>query len=339
MSILDVSGNAEFPQRGKIIVGEGEHQVPVKLVKEVFTELTEKSESLDKSFKKPYRIKFEDIEQLHHKITQTINQYNVINQSLRFVIYYSDNTKDELKSFESASKLSANSSSQVESIYLKYEFIIHVPSTKKLETYSMALRMVSPIAMSKRMKNISFFSPPPPILRVMGARTALLKIDYADYTVARSLQTTVIEWFSAIECASENKFMRFLQKNSLYIPRLLAMLLVLLNSFFFYDYLRFVDASKISSNVLLLKFLILFFVFTTLFLNFSIYIGRFIENSIDGWTPVSYIMFNKRDETEMQKFVKVNHGSLIRAAVGGIVSGGTSLIGKVVLSYILKEII
>ena len=65
------------------VIGESSKSSVVSLqtLQGIYNELTGKSETVGKSYSKPIRVKFSDIEQLNHKITQVCEQYNVADSS------------------------------------------------------------------------------------------------------------------------------------------------------------------------------------------------------------------------------------------------------------------
>src|SRR6516162_8968730 len=102
-------------------------------------------------------------------------------------------------------------SEPVESILLKYEFLIILPNVTKAQTYSIAIRVVSRLALERRMREGTASPFLPRFIRLMGRNTGSVEISYADYTVARNFLSTIDDWFKTIPCSMENRLMKFLQ--------------------------------------------------------------------------------------------------------------------------------
>ncbi len=335
----DDDGSRLQPGISRVLVGEDGQGLSAQIVREVFTVLTEKNESLDEFFRKPYQINFSDIEQLHRKVEQTMVQYHVISKGLRFIIYYINDTKNEISSFEEMLRLSASSSSQVESVYLKYSFIVNPPSGKKVESYSVSVRIMSTIALQNRLNSVSFLGSSPNILRIMGGCTAISKIEYMDYTVARAFQTTINEWFSELNHADELVAIRFLQRYSHNIPKILSLMTVLAACLFIYQ--GVVDGEFIKGNdsAHFARFSIVAFALIFASHSLSNWFARYIEGSIDGWAPISYVHLNKRDESEIKKFERTNKKSILKAVAGLVATLCISIVTKVVVTLITAKII
>lgn len=222
---MDINQNlGKDTNSGSVAVGTSGHVVPLKVIQAVFSEITSKDSSLTQEFRKNYQIDFNAIEQLNTKIIQTMKTYNIEGLSASYVICYINNSKDEFPKFEEFKKLSANSSKQVESIYIKYDFLIKNPSSTEFQTYTLTLRILSHIAMI----NKSDF---PKMFFLLGGANAVLKISYKDYIIARAFKTTVADWFETIKCDDEYHFIKFLQKISFIIPNIMRLLSI--NSFLF----------------------------------------------------------------------------------------------------------
>ena len=208
----DSESNGSEGTSGDIaVIGESSKsaQVSLQTLQGIYNELTGKSEEVGKSYSKPIRVKFSDIEQLNHKITQACEQYNVVSGSCSVTVYYVDDTRDQFSSFDRFRLHNSGSTSPVESVLLKYNFLVLLPKTKKPQSYTVSIRLASRVAVSKRMKS-EFYGTPPSIFRLMGNRTAVVEIQYVDYMVARNFLNLIDEWFKGIPTATEFKPLHWL---------------------------------------------------------------------------------------------------------------------------------
>lgn len=321
-----------------VAIGDDDRQISVKLVQDIFNEITTKNTAITESFTKSYQIEFRDIEQLYHKIQQTLAQFYVISQNFSTIIYYVNNQKDELNSFEQLATLNAGSISQVESIFIKFDILIIRPATRKAQSYTISIRIASGIAMRRRYETDPLLGVPARILRMMGSKNAYSRIEYIDYPVARSIQTVISELFSVLPHAEQSLILAFIQKHSRDIPRLLRFLTVLATSLICY-----MEFFKVFSNVYNLHDFgqTLLCVFVIIYSSYvlSSWCGEFIENSIDSWSSLSYLKFNKGDEAEIRKYEGKNKKSLINATFGLLGTFTASIIAKVVAAFALTYLV
>ena len=78
----------------------GGAQITVQQLQQIYSELTGKSESITKYYDDPIRLTLDDIEQLHHRLIQTWEQYRIVSSSCSFTVYYLKNSKDQFNTFE-----------------------------------------------------------------------------------------------------------------------------------------------------------------------------------------------------------------------------------------------
>jgi hypothetical protein len=183
---------------GTVLVGDDPHPVSIQTIQEIFKELTGKNEVLSENFSKPYQIEFGDIENLYHRLGQTLEQYNVISSNFSATVYYVDDTKDQLRSFERLKLQNGASTSPVESLFIKYDLLIMPYKLQRSQSYTISITINSRIAIDRRLRDETFPTFPTRLMRLFAGPVAALRIEYIDYTVAKSLQTVVKEWFSAI---------------------------------------------------------------------------------------------------------------------------------------------
>ncbi|MBV9859591.1 MAG: hypothetical protein JO038_05755 [Alphaproteobacteria bacterium] len=242
----NVSGSAE-----PIIVGDA--PISVQQLQQIYKELTGKSETVSKSYDNPIHLTFEDMENLHHKIIQALEQYNVVSVTAGFTLYYSQNTKEYFSSFERLRLHNAGASEPVESVLCKYEILIVLPNVAKAQTYEISIRMVSRLAIVRVMQegDVTRF------IRIMGQRTVSAEITYVDYTVARTFLAIVDEWVRTIPGPVGKNFIKNLQPYSHWIPRVVRLLTVTAVVLILADLVpRFIEGSNQSLQNLVRPFCI-----------------------------------------------------------------------------------
>ena len=107
----------------------------------------------------------------------------------------------------------------LQSILLKYEFLVILPNLTKAQTYSISIRVISRLALERRMREGATSPFLPRFIRLMGRNTGSVEITYADYAVARTFLSAIDDWFKSIPRSIENKVIKSLQDYSHWIPR------------------------------------------------------------------------------------------------------------------------
>jgi len=320
----------------EILVGEEGQRVSVQLIQQIFNEVTGKAECLTESFKRFYQIDFEHIRDLNTRINQTLEQFQVVSQNFTVVLYYVDNSKDELRSFERFAFNNAGASSPVESIFIKYNFLIVPSKLKKTQSYTISIRIASSVALRKKLEDDNILDEPPFILRLMRNRGAYSKVDYVDYSVARTMQAVIKEWFSILPYDDSQKILLYIQRRSHLIPRVLRYLGVIFAAIIcMKEVYNHVGGAPVSPAYNLQVEIACFIILCTAFIV-SGWLGAYSESKIDEWSPLSYLKFNKADELEIARYKKKNRNSILKSLFGFFAALLTSILTKILASIIIN---
>ncbi len=330
------SGRPKGSSGDVVVIGESPSALTVSLqtVQGIYNELTGKSEEVSKSYDKPIRVRFTDIEQLDHKINQACEQYNIVSGNCSATIYYVDDTRDRFSSFERFRLHNAGSPSPVESILLKYNFLLLLPKTREPQSYTLSVRLASRVAVMRRMER-EFFGPPAGIMRLMGNRTAVIEIQYVDYMVARNLLNLVDEWFQCIPVAPEYRVLNWLRQRSHFIPRFVRFATAMFVGFLIVTLLpSFVaqDSTDLYGFGVFVSYSLIG-VFAAY--KASDFFAGLVEDAIDEWTEVSYINITKGDQIEIDKAGRRNTFYVFKAISSLLLSIAVSVVAKVVANIIV----
>jgi hypothetical protein len=315
-STSSINSRQEITPQSTVVIGGA--QITVQQLQQIYNELTGKSESINKYYNEPIRLELDDVGQLHQRIIQTWEQYNIVSSSCSFTVYYLKNTKDQFNTFQRFKLQIGSGSEPVESILLKYEFLVILPNLTKPQTYSISIRVVSRLALERRMREGTTSPFVPRFLRLMGRSTASVEIMYVDYAVARNFLSTIDDWLKTIPCSIQNKTMKFLQCYSYWVPRIGKFATATIVTLIVASILpRFVNAKETS-----LFNLAEFFLWSAL----GVYVAYtlagwstfFAETAIDSWSEISYIKLNRGDEIEIAKIQSENRAHLLRGICGGV---------------------
>jgi len=187
----------------------------MQVVQDIYNELTGKSEKLTKIFDINHKANFEDIGQLHSKILQLYEQYNIVSKNCSVTVYYIDDGKDQFSSFERFQLLDRSSTSPVENIRLVYNFLIVLPKTDRPQSYEIEVDIHSRAALRKRAQSEMGRTK---IFFQTFRQTGQVDIEYVDYTVARNFRVAIEGWFNSLEKVKISWCLTFLKNVSDYFP-------------------------------------------------------------------------------------------------------------------------
>jgi hypothetical protein len=330
-SCADLSPHSTVPIGGA--------QITVQQLQQIYAELTGKSESISKYYSEPIQLTLNDVEQIHHCLIQTWEQYQLVSSNTSFTVYYLRNTKDQFNTFDRLKLQIGAGSEPVESILLKYEFLIILPNLVKPQTYTVSIRVVSRLALERRIRE--GMSPPFTLsrfIRLMGENTASVEITYVDYAVARNFLSVIDDWFKTIPRSKENKTMRFLQSYSHWIPRIGRFVTAIIVTLMVMSILPHFITQSETSLLLLAKFLLWSALGTYVAYTLAGWSTFFAEMAIDSWSEVSYIKLNRGDEIEIAKNQKENRHHLLKGVCGGLGVVSVDIVAKLTATFVVSYV-
>ena len=316
------------------VIGETNTSIiSLQTLQGIYNELTGKSETVSKSYNKPIQIEFANIEQLNHKINQVSEQYNIVSSNCSATIFYIDDTREQFSSFDRFRLHNAGTTSSVESVLLKYNFLVILPKTKKAQPYTVSIRLASRVAIVKKMLN-DFYGPPPRIFRLMGNRIAVIEIEYIDYLVARNFLNLIDEWFKVLPKAKESKVLSFLQGNSHQIPKVAKFFTAVVVGLITLKLLPKYVLPELSNLLSFGKFvgysLLVVYSATTL----ANWAAQFIESSVDDFTELSYLKLTSGDESEIEQAASKNRNSIIKTVLAFLFTIFISVLTNIISNYL-----
>jgi len=317
------------------VIGEGtpnQTAVSLQIVQSIYHELTGKTEDVGKSYSESFQFVHADYEQLHHRISQCCEQYNVKASNCSIKVYYINDTQETFSSFERFKHFNVGSSSCVESVLLTYNFLILLPKLNQPQSYTLSVRTASRVSIEKKMREDMPFEVPK-ILRLMGGRTAVVSVKYVDYVVARNLLNVVDEWLKTVNKARTNKVWNAVRKRSEYLPLIarytVGAIVVLL---IWFALPRFLP----QSASLLQLAQTLTFAFVGLFAAYRVahHLGSAAEDSLDNWSELSYVSLTVGDKKQIEEADRKNKSSVVLALLkfGGALV--VSMLAKIIIGLL-----
>lgn len=318
------------------VIGEGTPNrtpVSIQVLQNIYHELTGKSEEVSKSYDDAFHIVANDFKQLNHRVKQICEQYNIKASNCSINVFYINDTKDNFSSFERFESFNAGSTCAVESVLLTYNFLIILPKVHEPQSYTITIRVASPVAIQRKMNDGMFGMPK--IFKLMGGpRTAVVSVKYVDYAVARTVLNTIDEWFMALPKSQNGKIWNFMRKHTDYIPlisRYLAGLIV--TAIIISDISRILPTSPTILD--LGRFLILSFVGIFAAYKIAHHVGSAAEDSLDSHVSLSYICITDGDVRELKLAQGRNRGALVLGFGKLVMSLFVSVVAKLIVYRII----
>lgn len=322
------------PSGDLAVIGEGtpnQSSVSIQVLQNIYHELTGKSEEVSKSYSEPFRVGLTDFEQLDHRINQCCEQYCVHTDNCHVKVFYIDDTQETFSSFEKFRQFSAGRASVVESVLLTYNFLVVLPKLQKPQSYTLSIRVASPIAVSKSLRDGMPFKIPK-IFRAIGSRTAVVTVKYVDYVVARTLINTVDSWFGTVDRAPRASVWRWIVSHSHLLPmiaRYCAFCVVGATLFMVLPSLVPLTATLQQLGSFMLGSA------AAIFASYQLahHIGSAAEASVDQWTALAYISLTAGDRRLIQEAETANRRNAVSAVLKWTLSLLVSLVAKIVVGY------
>lgn len=187
----------------KVNLANGE-LISMKAIQEIYSELTGREESLDTIYKVHHEISFEDLYQLNAKIFQLTEQYNIVGQQENITIYHQNNQRQNFSSFERFRIYDKSINSPTDRVVIEYNFLIILPQLRKPQSYKITINIASRAAAIKSLRSENKFKSYI-FYEMLSDITGESSIKFIDYSVARSFQSAIKEWFEGLSCNQENK--------------------------------------------------------------------------------------------------------------------------------------
>lgn len=194
-------------------VGDGQESsvIPIKVYQHIYHQITGRTEQIKKTCDDNLMIGIQEIEQLHHKITQLCDVHRIVAKNETVSVFHGQDRKEQFTSFERFLAYNSNSASPTINIVLKYNFAIVVAGLKNPQEYVVTIRLASRVALIKKLKEDAPPFIPGHFFSAMAGDVAEIKVEYADYVVARGFVEAFDEWVKGCDTDSEPKTINFLE--------------------------------------------------------------------------------------------------------------------------------
>lgn len=301
-------------ERGVTLPQAREIDLKIKMYQEAYHHITGKNEKTSFKSSADLLIDFDELNQIHHKISQMCDVHKIVAQSESITVFHSKERKEHFTSFDRFRIYNKGNTSPTLNILMEYNFSILPNGGTMPQQYKVTIRLNSRVALMKQMKEDA-----PPFMRArlfgfMYGSTADVSVEYADYVVARGFIEAVQEWIDGCKKSkSRLKCIQRLQRFSHLFPGLLSFVNGVLITFFFIKKTP-VILNGHSSYIDVLQYGILFFASFMLTSKIATFLGNSLESAIDSYTPLSYLLINKGDERVVEDYNNDRSGNIFRIA-------------------------
>ena len=284
---------------GDIILGDESAQkaISFQLAQAFYNEITGKSEQLNEEFFVSFILTFDNIKQLHNRITQSIVQYNAKAANASFAVKYLNDSSERFSSIERFELHATEKGIPVEEIDISYNLLFVLPQTNKPQEYKINIRLMSRIAKIESMKDeIEGFPFVIPYSQFEKKFTCRVSISFIDVTVAISLMAVINNWVGSLQTTQLNSFLKYARGYSYIIPTLakngLLVIAVACTYFLSDKYLLTpTDPYKTLANYMIFAML-----FSFTFYKLGAFLGKKSEQSLDRIYQISYIYLSGADK-------------------------------------------
>jgi hypothetical protein len=299
---------------------------PFEAFFKIYQKVNAKSELIQKAYKNNIIINFNDVKELHQKTMQSIASLNPAGSviGIRISISHNEGEVDKFNRFEAFENHNITSPNPTASVDMEYTFSIYAADTENFENYKITNKIASRIAQLKQLESEapSFISRA--IFSSMVTVTAQIVIEYSDYVKARHFTAMFDEWIKGCDECPSSKALDRLKEISHHIANIGRLFIFALLAYFTIKELN----GKLISIEDSIKFLIAYASIFVIVGGLSSTLMRGLENSIDSYSPISYLNLNKGDAKLLKEYQERNKKSFRTGAI--------NLLGAIFLSFITK---
>jgi len=304
--------------------------VSMKAVQQIYSEITGRTESLERAYKTNHSIGFDDLCQLDAKIKQLHEQYNIVSKNCSVTLFHLDDQKQTFSSFERFKLFDRTTLSPVENVRIEYNFLIVLPQMRKPQSYKIEINIHSRAAMMKRangdagLRSTMFYE-------FLAPNTAHVEIEYVDYTVARNFQGAIDGWFKALPEHETGWFLKPLKQLTGYY--IFAFRLVLVAGFLVTCYIHFsaVLSGIVPSQTALFQAAAVTFGGMLLMSIVSGKIGSVAAEAVKRVQCKSYVNLTRGDEIAFKGMSASNRLSWLKVFGSIVIAVGV----KVLAAYLI----
>ncbi len=331
---------AECDESGAVVVlgdEKASQKISFQLAQDFYNEITGKSERLKELSNDPFILKLRDIEQLHFRLEQSTEQYNICSFNESYSVSYVDDSSERFSSIERLKLHVGTRGCAIEEIVVQYKILIILPKTNRPQEYKLTVKMASRVAKIESMrKELGSMPFEIPLFQFENIKTASFEIEYVDSTVAHAFMSVLKKWFNSLEKNRTSNAIKLIRKSSHYIPKLTKYSLLTISCTYIYKsssiYLLAPDVDARLVTLFTLSSILVAY----LSVRIGIAIGKKIEVNLDSIYEQSYISFSSADDNFVKESSINIKKSKINAVTGLVVTIIVSIGSSLIANWISK---
>lgn len=302
---------------------------------EIFHDIVGRKEDMSKQFKDSYQLHLGDIDELHHRIKQCVDSYNVKTHSIQITTFFSDDNKIDFPSFELFEMRACARSESTKSVKIEYNFLIEHAQTKEFKNYKISIILASGIANFQEMMEMRRSIP-----RFLLEDIFLFSrvtIDFVDYVIADHMMGIISKWFDTRTKDQDDENIKKLQQYSHWIPIVMRTIFFLITMYILISISsNFLESSNTKD---LANFLIIAFGSITVMSGLGFRLGRFIEQNVDSVLPLGFINLTSGDNTLINSVKNYNKRCYKMGLLKTLLALTGSLSSKLIVTLIVAYLI
>lgn len=312
--IVSIAGESDENEPIRIGDDSAHKSISFQLAQDFYNEITGKSERLTEKIQSSFVLTLSDIEQLHHRLVQSTEQYNVVSENTAFSVKYVGDSGERFSSLERLKLHAGHKGRAIEEIDLVYNLLLVLPKTRRPQEYKISISLISRVAKIEGMRGeFEMFPIQIPLFQFERFKTGEVIIDFVDITVANAIMATVKTWVDGLPTSQMPHMLKVLRSKSRYAPAILKYGFLAIVTFYISRYSKELLATGVGLRETA-EFILCSILLSFIFYRIGLFIGEIVEKSLGQIYEISYINFTPADE----RFVEKSRAKVVRS---GIYSG------------------
>lgn len=263
-----------------------------------YSELTKKNEKLRKLHNKKFELSKNNIAHLKTLIDDTLRQYQVLSMNSNVVVNYVDNMQNTYSTIENFLTIDTYSKA-TEQLIVTYDILINVPNINKKQNYKIIITVISDLmTYEKDKKNI-----PIELLDIIDKFNIDIKIEYVDYTIAKSLLNVINDWVDDIS-EKDSKLLIILEKFKSLFSYSIKMLILIFTFLLIYHYVPVYIKTNTVDLQIFAKFSLIGLFILFISGKLASFLGTTTKIALTSLRNISSINITEEDKKVIRQFNK-----------------------------------
>lgn len=329
--------------------GEGDENEPIRLgddsshknisfqlAQDFYNEITGKSERLTEKIQSSFVLTLSDIEQLHHRLVQSTEQYNVASENVAFSVKYVGDSGERFSSLERLKLHAGHKGRAIEEIDLIYNLLLVLPKTRRPQEYKISIILISRVAKIEGMRAEFDTLPfPIPLFRFERLKTGEATIDFVDITVANAIMSTIKTWVDGLPTSQTSNILKVLRSKSGYAPAILKYAFLALVTFYISRHSKELLTAGAGLRATA-EFILYSILSSFVFYRIGLFIGEIVEKNLGQVYEFSYINFTPADERLLEKSREKVEKNIINSGISLFMAFVIGTASSIAATFLLK---